>query len=95
MSTKTDQSTAQRPLRSTALLALIEASNNLNSIVEGIPSVRWAHGGQRLKDRKEWCEFYCALSAVNDETARNAMMNRPRELEPHEDPCNKSGIGEG
>ena len=76
MSTKTKQTRelpAPAAVRSSALLALIEAANNLNSIVEGIPSVRWAYDGRRLKDTKEWCAFYCALSSVNDETARNAM----------------------
>lgn len=81
MSKKTKQTSelpATAAVHSSALLALIEAANNLNSIVEGIPSVRWAHDGRRLKDSKEWCAFYCALSSVNDETARNAMRANER-----------------
>jgi hypothetical protein len=57
-----------------ALLNLVETANNLNSIVEGIPSVRWSHGGKRFKDTEEWAAFYCALAAVNDDTARRAIQ---------------------
>jgi hypothetical protein len=61
--------------RSGALLKLINAANDLNSIVEGVPSVRWANGSMRLKDTREWCAFYCALADINNETARSAMLD--------------------
>lgn len=64
------------PERSAAVRRLIERANNLNSIVEGIQSVRWAYGRCRFKDSREWCQFYSALAAVNDETAMLAARER-------------------
>ena len=43
---------------------LLAACRNLNSIVEGVNSVRWESHGARLKDTDEWVEFYSALSDV-------------------------------
>lgn len=40
---------------------LVAAAKDLINIVEGLPSVRWAYEGRRLKDTKEWCVFYCAM----------------------------------
>lgn len=40
---------------------LASAAHDLNQIVEGIISVRWAFDGKRLKDTPQWCAFYSAL----------------------------------
>ena len=53
MNTKTQLNSQAAAVGSGALLALADAANDLNSIVEGIPSKRWAAEGRRLKDTNE------------------------------------------
>lgn len=47
---------------------LIKAALELNEIVEGVRSERWVSDktGRRLKDTKEWCEFYLALKSKTE-----------------------------
>ena len=52
-----------------ARLRKLEAcSDALNGIVEGVRNERWASEGRRLKDTPEWCAFYCAISALKENT---------------------------
>jgi hypothetical protein len=44
---------------------LHKASNAMLEIVEGVGCVRWEHEGRRLKDTKQWVEFYLALHEAN------------------------------
>lgn len=48
------------------LTALLGAAQNLNIIVEGVRNERWASKGVRLKDTREWVEFYLALKRVEE-----------------------------
>lgn len=43
--------------------------HRLVALVEGPGSPRWAAGGLRLKDTREWCAFYCAVKAAEREGA--------------------------
>jgi hypothetical protein len=53
-------------ITSTDLLSLVKAANDLNEIVDGARSKRWATDcGPRLRDTTEWCRFYTALARVN------------------------------
>jgi hypothetical protein len=65
----TNASTSERSLtREQALEQLLMRSRELKRIVEGAGSVRWGYGPIRLKDTKEWVEFFNALAKVERRT---------------------------
>lgn len=47
------------------LAVVCNAAKSLVDFIEGLGSVRWAYDGWRLKDTKEWCEFYCLVRKLN------------------------------
>lgn len=53
----------------TALARLGIQAKDVVAIVEGPHAPRWAAGGLRLKDTREWCAFYCAVKAAEREVA--------------------------
>lgn len=59
-----------------AVLVLLKASEQLLQIVEGVRASRWTRdSGLRLKDTKEWCEFYCTVETIK---ALQRLANDPR-----------------
>ncbi len=57
--------------------ALEKASSSINQIVEGAKSVRWENEGVRLKDTKEWVNFYLALKNTKEKTSKSALSLAP------------------
>ena len=60
------------------LLDLLASANQLNEIVEGVRETRWAFDDMRLKDTKEWCDFYVKLKRAarrSNEKLRHGANN--------------------
>ncbi len=56
---------------------LLDACEGLMEIVEGIRSTRWSFEGARLKDSKEWVEFYLAQRAVHRAAQQQNAKGQP------------------